>query len=416
MSGMKDYTTELEISATSEGVLDADRLAGYCSVIRDNPGLKKIFIRTDAFNTDDAREVLSALTECKNLESIKLWNVADTAAVASFVAAGGALPSLREFEAYQTPLTDTDAVTIAKTFRDHPSLQRISVKKTEMTSVGMLALIDILPTLKHLVKAEVSENFDGIDAVEDAMDVLLNNPNIQLAAPLSVTLDQQCMQNQTDHSGLISAVFNAHKDGKAFDPELFVRYERVRHAIAWEKSENGDWFRQAFDALDAAMIPPELPPKLTPEWLSTPDADGYAPLHYPAIWKQLPVIAAQMDADGTPLRKAHFGEKAALLIPGIACHHLPEIVAMLTQSGEVLTLDEVKQGDGLSPLGQTLAQSPQIAQLFQEDYWLGQPNNSARALFDALPPNAQAQIDNIHQLTATLSRANRAISRGSQPS
>ena len=426
MSTNRDYLTELEIrdrfSADPEKHLADMRY--HIRIIRENPGLKKLKLNVPDFPTELVADLCAALKACTEIESVIVWDQKEPRVTSAIAEAVAPTASLQEFEAFRTPLVDFDINTLVRVFKNHPTLNCLSLQHTMIGESGMIKLAEeLLPTLPNLAVAELNESDGGPAAAEFAMEeALIGNPSIQLAKPETIALDAQVIKNQQRASRLTEAANEKLRARQPFNAAILAEFATIRPAVMHnERLHHTFNFFQIYDALaEAIAMEPAVPDAsaLTPDWLVTPNEKGYAPLDFPAMWEKLPELAAQLEKAGTPLGKAQLmrcpdGSDEPYLFSGVKLGHFEVALNLLVENGERVAPSDILKPDGtLTVLGDALTEAQQIAALFEVENWLGCPAHEARSFLADLPEAAREQVDNLHQLTAALNRTqNRQIQR-----
>lgn len=175
-------------------------------------------------------------------------------------------------------------------------------------------------------------------------------------------------------------------------------------------------------SLHQQLLEYEMPPRvyvdslLPKEELLEQNEAGLCPLDSNLTWYRFPQVREAIAEAGTRLEKQELltvgrGGKTYLQ-RGIECAQGGEIFAAMKEAGEYFTPEELLDGQGKpNQLLDTIIKEGLVADLFCLEFWQEQPAAAMRQLHQSLPEEAQAEVQNLHALSAEISRQKSHLQR-----
>lgn len=175
-------------------------------------------------------------------------------------------------------------------------------------------------------------------------------------------------------------------------------------------------------SLHDQLLEYEMPPRvyvdslLTKEELLEQNEAGLCPLDSNLTWYRFPQVREAITEGGKRLTKEELlavsRDGKSYLQRGIECEQGREIFAAMKEAGEYFTPDELLDGQSKpNRLLDTIIKAELVADLFCMEFWQEQPAGEMRKLHQSLPEEAKAEVQNLHALSAEISRQKSHIQR-----
>lgn len=193
--------------------------------------------------------------------------------------------------------------------------------------------------------------------------------------------------------------------------ECLRRRHAITHLTASMQSAETE-----FNAFFSQLPDIPLDDNLTPEALTTPNQQGFAPLDNPLAWRQIGRLCTQMEQNGTPLSLETLlkpNRHGKPFLEDALSLDDPDILRRLNENGIHLQKDRLLDGDGNpAPLLTAAIDHGNAHLLFTQSNWQGASVREMKEAFHALPEQHQAQVPNWHALCATIGKQHKSTARG----
>lgn len=338
---------------------------------------------------------------------------------------------------------DDGAVALAGALQAHPCIRTLDFSHNKIGAAGGKAIAALIGASQQLYHINLNGNAMGDGCAAALVDALKDNQHLahismahtQLSDKAIGTISEAMVESGNRNlidagTGVPHTELRAmcHRNLKA--AREFLRHCRSPGALSARQIQNGEGrenailheFERGMGILRERDVKQELArldetirqlprledlPSLSPETLTRPmvERDGLAPLDNPHIWEEIGAVSAKLAANGTPLTRRDLLKTNRLgqsfLKTGIECGQLTGIIHLLAHNGEAITPDDLLDAQGKpNRLLETIMEDGMLPRLFSAKNWQQQPHRAYRQIYDALPDEAQAQITNLHALSA----------------
>jgi hypothetical protein len=371
------------------------------------PNLECLDLRYNNLGNEGLQSLLPSLARLSQLRDIKLRrnDISGEAGAKLLIQLMQSLPSLQNLELEYNTLGDAGLQTLAPYIAEDTKLYGLTLKDNGESAAGRSTLFTALGRNRHL--AMVSAGNDQLSADEQRIlhESLLHgdNKNVVMFLPGERELNTKLLQRH--HWGRSKLALLGHDPTQLSYPEL-AEIHSLHGMLLYDYTRHGGYHARNIAAVDAHLdsLPP-LPD--TADGLFRADASGHAPLDNPRNWhRAAPIFELLCSKTGNlpdNILQQCTPKGVSFLDSALYAAPFEELLECLNAHGQQLNDKHLLIADGLpNHRLQHLIAFEEAPRLFTQENWRGRPAAAMRMVYDALPPEQQARVTNLHALTAQL--------------
>lgn len=381
---------------------------------------------------DDVKTIAEFLPKNKGFSRLfLLQNFIGPEGVEALAEAAKELPSLYTVNLARNMLHDrAGGEAVAKLLHNAPNLLSLNVSLNQLKDEGSMVLaaaVKQAPQLRQLFAAQVNNGPDGfrqlVSSVRDhpdlqsvnlmrthhiaadataELDALATLPggeakNLLSFTPSGSAADAVCARNKAAMEAALHPLLERSPESLDFHERaaIYERWSAITERLK-QISPSLKHFRDELQAFTEHMH--ALPASAKDaDGLFTPDANGFAPLDNPAIWRNPDKVLEAVERSGQELTPDFLDRPTphgvTFLESALGAARISALLPALNAKGVQLRHTELLQEDGTpTPLFQRIIDRGDGGRLFTLDNWKGAHPSDMRHAADALPAEQRGTI------------------------
>lgn len=399
---------------------------------------------------EDAQAIAEFLPKNKGFTRLFLLeNFIGPQGVEALAEAAKELPELHDVNLARNMLLDrAGGEAAANLLRNAPKLLSLNVSLNQMKDEGSAVLADAVeraPQLRKLTASQLNNSVDGFNALVKSVR---DHPSLQNALLMRDT--SYTAQKPEEEQAIKQLAGGEAKNLTAFSPRTpLVEAVISRNKVAAERAARmlerepdtldyteraalyerwnvvcdvANKLRPPLDTSDASLKVMQQRfaehmhalPKTAKDadGLFQPNAEGFAPLDNPAIWRNPQQVLEAVESLTRELLERTTPKGVSLLASATAAARISTLLPALNAKGVQLKGEALLEADNTpTPLFQTIIDRGDGSKLFTRDNWRGAHPAEMRRAADALPAEQRALVP-MRTLTAALGLDQPRVARG----